>query len=277
MRTLRGNMHGVQSDCPHREKFGYGGDLVADSEMALYLFDMAAFYRKVVRDFADAARPNGGFTETAPFRGYRGQRLWRRQRSNWLGHGAPVVAYAALPVLRRESACSKSNTPAAQRWMALLESQAVDGLIDNGIGDHESLVEKDTAVSGTGFYYFNACLMEGLAKILGRTGDAARYAALAESIGGEFNQRLYHPETGAYGLAVPGEPGHCASLGPGAGRPDCKDARCAADGHRRYAPRTPEHGDLRHQVHAANAQPAWPPRTWPAASWTSETSPAGDI
>ena len=59
----------VQSDCPAREKFGYGGDIVGSSEMAILNFDMARLYAKTVRDFADAARPNGGITETAPYVG----------------------------------------------------------------------------------------------------------------------------------------------------------------------------------------------------------------
>ena len=41
------NMLSVQSDCPHREKLAYGGDLVADSPAALHFFDMSTFYKKV--------------------------------------------------------------------------------------------------------------------------------------------------------------------------------------------------------------------------------------
>src|ERR1022692_4728021 len=65
--TELSNLFSVESDCPHREKFGYGGDIVAAGEMAMLNFDMAAFYGKAVADLADAVRPNGGFTETAPF------------------------------------------------------------------------------------------------------------------------------------------------------------------------------------------------------------------
>jgi hypothetical protein len=46
------NMLSVQSDCPHREKLPYGGDLVADSPAALHFFDMSTFYKKV-RHFWD--------------------------------------------------------------------------------------------------------------------------------------------------------------------------------------------------------------------------------
>jgi alpha-L-rhamnosidase len=63
------NMMSLQSDCPHRERLGYGGDALMTGESFIYNFDMAAFYGKRVRDYADAQRSNGGFTETAPYVG----------------------------------------------------------------------------------------------------------------------------------------------------------------------------------------------------------------
>ena len=68
-RTFLSNIISVQSDCPHRERFGYGGDIAVTSEAFLMNFDMAAFYNKAVRDWQDAALPNGMLTDTAPFVG----------------------------------------------------------------------------------------------------------------------------------------------------------------------------------------------------------------
>jgi alpha-L-rhamnosidase len=45
-RTFLSNIMTVQSDCPHRERFGYGGDIVATSEAFMMNFDMAGFYVK---------------------------------------------------------------------------------------------------------------------------------------------------------------------------------------------------------------------------------------
>ena len=39
-RTFLSNLVSVQSDCPAREKFGYGGDINATSESYIYNFDM---------------------------------------------------------------------------------------------------------------------------------------------------------------------------------------------------------------------------------------------
>jgi alpha-L-rhamnosidase len=60
---------GIQSDCPGRERLGYGGDLQVSAEAAILQFDAANFYAKRVNDYADAARANGGLPETAPFIG----------------------------------------------------------------------------------------------------------------------------------------------------------------------------------------------------------------
>ena len=67
--TFLSNVFSVQSDCPGREKFGYGGDVVTTAEAFCYNYDMSNFYRKVVQDFANDARPNGGMTEIAPSTG----------------------------------------------------------------------------------------------------------------------------------------------------------------------------------------------------------------
>jgi alpha-L-rhamnosidase len=84
--TFDSNMMSIQSDCPHRERFGYGGDPLGCGEAGLSIYDWSAFYRKRVRDVHAAARvlpgkigdvngsaeyaPGGafgGFSETSPF------------------------------------------------------------------------------------------------------------------------------------------------------------------------------------------------------------------
>ena len=41
--ALNSNMLGTQTDCPHRERLQYGGDLVADSPAAMHFFDLSGF------------------------------------------------------------------------------------------------------------------------------------------------------------------------------------------------------------------------------------------
>ncbi len=87
--TLLSNLFIVQSDCPHWERFGYGGDIAATSEMAMLHFDMSRFYLKAVIDLEDAVRPNGGFTETAPYVGIADEG-WVEVPGRWGGESRTI-------------------------------------------------------------------------------------------------------------------------------------------------------------------------------------------
>ena len=63
-RTFLANLISVQSDCPAREKFGYGGDLNATSEYFIYNFDMQSIYRITIYDWVDAMN-DSIFVDTA--------------------------------------------------------------------------------------------------------------------------------------------------------------------------------------------------------------------
>ncbi len=195
--TELSNLLSVESDCPHREKFGYGGDMVAASEAAIFNFDMERFYAKAVQDLGDAVRSNGGFTETAPFVGIHDEGLG--------GDSGPVGWATAQPFLQWEMyqyygdlRLLAGQYPATKRWIGFLQTCAHDDLLDNGISDHESLEPKPRALTGTAFYYLNARLFAKIARALGKETDAAEASALAESIKAAFNRKFLKPGAGRY-------------------------------------------------------------------------------
>jgi alpha-L-rhamnosidase len=64
---------GIQVDCPHRERLGYGAEGQGGLPQAVYNFDAAAFYAKWARDFQDGQDPDSGLVYyTAPFRIHSG-------------------------------------------------------------------------------------------------------------------------------------------------------------------------------------------------------------
>lgn len=188
-RTLLSNLFSVQSDCPHREKFGYGGDIVASSDMAMLNFDMATLYSKVTHDMADAVRPNGGFTETSPYVGIADAGLGEGSGPIGWGTAHPLLQWQ-LYQYYGEKRLLEDEWERTTRWMALLDSNAKDLILDNGIGDHESLVPKSTAVSGTAFYYYNNILAARIADVLGHKIEAEQYRKKAEAIRDAFNSRF---------------------------------------------------------------------------------------
>jgi alpha-L-rhamnosidase len=195
--TELANLFSVQSDCPHREKFGYGGDIVASSEMAMFNFDMARFYAKAAQDLVDSVRPNGGFTETSPFVGISDEGLGEKSGPIGWGTAQPLLLwqlrqyYGERPLLEQQYEATK-------KWIALLHAQAEDGILDNGISDHESLAPKPRALTGTAFYYFNVKLFAQLANALGHAADAAEAERQAERIKTAFNHQFLKPGTGRY-------------------------------------------------------------------------------
>lgn len=195
--TQLSNLFSVQSDCPHREKFGYGGDIVATSEMAMLNFDMARFYAKAVSDLRDAVRPNGGFTETAPFVGIADEGLGAGSGPVEWGTAYPLLLWQ-LYQYYGDRRILETNYDALKRWIALLQSHAQQGILDNGISDHESLVPKPRALTGTGFYFLNVTLWERIARTLGHDADARQAAEQSRLISQAFQKRFLQAGTGRY-------------------------------------------------------------------------------
>ncbi len=199
--TELSNLFSVESDCPHREKFGYGGDIVAASEMAMFNFDMSRFYAKSVRDLGDAVRANHGFTETAPFVGIADESLGGKAGPIGWGSAQPFLQWQLYRYYGDKELLAE-NFELTKKWIAFLQSCAHEGILDNGISDHESLVPKPRAVTGTGFYYLNVKCFAQIARALGRTQEADEADALADTIKTAFNRKFLQPGTGRYDTAT---------------------------------------------------------------------------
>jgi len=200
-RTFISNLFSVQSDCPAREKFGYGGDIVAVSDAFIYNFDMAAFYSKVVRDFGDSAKKMGALTETAPYVGIADSGFGGAS-------GPPGWTMAHTLLIERlyryygDTKIIEEQYETGLKHLALLQSKAKDYIIDKGISDHESLVEKPTPITGTSFYFQNAKIMSRLSHLIGRENDSVRFASLASNIRNSFIKHFLKPGTGIINTGV---------------------------------------------------------------------------
>jgi len=199
--TFLSNLFSVQSDCPHRERFGYGGDMIPTAEAFMFNFDMAAFYSKIVSDYADAARPSGGMTETAPYVGIADDGFG--EGSGPIGWGiAHAFLQSKLFQYYGEQRIPAEQYEATRRYTEFLRSHAKEHIIDVGISDHESLDPKPVALTGTAFYYHQAELASQLAKLAGRAEDAQRYADLAAEIKKAFIEKFFNADSGRYDLGT---------------------------------------------------------------------------
>ena len=199
--TFLSNLFSVQSDCPAREKFQYGGDIVASSEMAIYNYDMATFYAKTVSDHRDARRADGWFTETAPFVGIAAENF--AEGAGPIGWGlAHPLLIAQLHQYYGDTRIVGEHFDAVRTWVDLLEQSSDDYIIDRCIGDHESLDPKPIELMATAQFYQAASLVAGFAELLGKSDDADHYQRLARLIRAAFVERFLEEGTGRFGIAT---------------------------------------------------------------------------
>jgi len=195
-RTFRSNLFSVQSDCPHRERFGYGGDIAATSESLIMNYDMANFYAKFVRDEQDSALPDGMLTDTAPFVGLQ-----------YCG-----IAWAmSHPLLQRQLYRYYGNRqlieeqyPVSRRWLDLVTKQYPDHIIKDGLNDHEGLDPAPSPVMLTPLYAATTSTVGELAQILGHTAEATQYQQLAADIRKTYSAKFWDASTGKVGPGTQG-------------------------------------------------------------------------
>ncbi len=189
--TFLSNLFSVQSDCPHRERMGYGGDIVATSEAVMDNFDMSNFYGKAVHDWSDSALGNGMFTDTAPFMGiqYCGV-VWAMAHPVLLTHLRRYYGNRALIDEQYE---------AAKRWLLLVEKQNPGAIVQEGLSDHESLAPAPSPEMVTPLYYQSAKLLAAMAHQLSRTADEAHFQRLADSIRKAYQAKFVDQASGKVG------------------------------------------------------------------------------
>ena len=199
--TFLSNLFGVQSDCPHRERFGYGGDIVPTCEAFMAHFDMSSFYPKVVRDFADSTLTPGALPMTAPHVGIGYAGLEEG--------GSPVGWSIAHPVLVRElyrwygdRRIVEQQYANARRWIDYVVDKSEGLVLEQGLSDHEGLAEKPVRVTSTAFFARGAELVAEFARVLGRDEEAARYAELAAGVRAAFADELVASDSGAIGVGT---------------------------------------------------------------------------
>ena len=206
-RTFRSNMQGVQSDCPARERFGYGGDLAATAESFILNYDMAEFYRKVVRDRCDMEALHGAFTSTSP--AVFPDRDLQAMRRGSFSMGWAVDVPIVIDLLLRyygDVETMREAYPSLRRFLANCAGAFDVNHVPPCIGDHEALEKADRVMTAQCHYHQFLRLTAKFARILGETADAGRFDATARELEGVFAAAArYVPAKGFVGNGRQGE------------------------------------------------------------------------
>ena len=199
--TFLSNVFSVQSDCPGREKMGYGADMVVTANAFMYNYDMSHFYAKTIKDFANEQRPEGGITEIAPSTGID---------DKGFGDGSgPIGWELAYPYLQKllydyygDKRIIEENYPSLVKQINFLQSKTVSGLLYWGIGDHEALDPKPEALTSAALYYHHILLAKEFAGILNKNGDSIKYNKLANRVKDLISNKFLIPGTGRFDNAT---------------------------------------------------------------------------
>ena len=199
---------GYLSDCPHRERLGYG-DAQASIESCVMNFDMARFYQKWLTDWRDVQKPDGYVPHTAPQGNGGGGPGWGAtlQQIAWRQY----LYYGDCRTLAE-------NYDASRRHVEALESRMKDGLLrplPNGgkwdfLGDWLAPSPAD-ASAGSNFasseedQFFNNCylvhLLDQLSRIavvLNHPEDAIAFSDRADTLRKKIQSTYYQPDKKYY-------------------------------------------------------------------------------
>ena len=197
--SLRANFLEVPTDCPQRdERMGWMGDAQIICRTAAWNRDVASFFNKWQRDIADTQLPDGGMPSVAP----HVATVEREGGPAWAD--ASVICPWTIYLCYGDTALLERHFDSLKRFVASLEKKSIklirshpdasgfpgygDWLALDGSGKTDGGTPKD--LIGTAFFAYSAQLVARIARVLGRTADAADHQRLFERVRRAFQRRF---------------------------------------------------------------------------------------
>ncbi|MET8980017.1 family 78 glycoside hydrolase catalytic domain [Streptomyces sp. NPDC004539] len=224
--SFRGNACDVPTDCPTRERAGFTGDWQIFAPTAGFLYDVAGFSVKWLRDLAADQWPDGRVPNWVPEPG-----LDRRSEDTYAyingsagwGDAAVLVPWETYQTYGDERVLAESYRSMV-RWVEFAATAAREGrhaervrlrpeaapheeyLWDAGFhwgewtepardGDVPFYLQ-DQGIVATAYLYRSAQLLSRAASVLGEDADAARYAAYAGRVLDAWRTEFVRPDGG---------------------------------------------------------------------------------
>ncbi len=181
--TFLNNLISVQSDCPARERFGYGGDLNATSETFIDNFIMHDFYRKTIYDWIDAMQ-DSIFIDTAPFVGIKYCGI------SW--ESAFLTTQYQLYQYYGDTAIINELYQKDLDWMKKVAGLHPAEIIDKGLSDHESLEKVPVQLIGSTHYLECARIMKRFAQFKHDDTNVRKFSELEKSLSRKLVERYWH-------------------------------------------------------------------------------------
>lgn len=204
----KGNFLDVPTDCPQRdERLGWTGDAQVFARTAAFNYDVAGFFTKWLGDLAADQYENGSIpfvipdALTKPDQPAAGSAAWA---------DAGVIIPWTMYLVYGDARLLERQYPSMTAWVGYMQERAGDDLIWDGdfhFGDWLAYATTDPSYPGattgkeliaTAFFAHSAGLVAQAARVLGKTDEADRYAALQDRVKAAF-QREFVTASGRVG------------------------------------------------------------------------------
>jgi alpha-L-rhamnosidase len=200
------NYRSIPTDCPQRdERQGWLGDRSGESLGETYLFDVAAFYAKWVRDMHDAQDADGRISDVSPA-------YWPLYNDNVTWPASFIMVTDHLYRQYDDLRVIEQNYPGMRKWITHMQTYLKDDLMPrDNYGDwcvppespelihsKDPSRKTDATVIGTTYFYRLLRLMETFATLLGKQDDANEYSQLAGKLLVAFNKTYFHAAENQY-------------------------------------------------------------------------------
>ena len=223
--SQRANMIEVPTDCPHREKAGWTGDIEAYIDTATFLQDVHLFMARWLGDLAADQRADGNVPSVIPLmKTYNVWPLRAMHGSAGWGDASTVVPWALYERYGDRSVLERQYQ-SMQAWVAFLDRRASRPArrlrrpqLAQGAGENSNVittgyhwgdwlapgrsaianigvnVRRPHALVATAFYARSVDLTRRAAEVLGLEADAHRYHALLGNIRDGFCASFVQPD-----------------------------------------------------------------------------------
>jgi alpha-L-rhamnosidase len=190
----RSNFVGVPTDCPQRdERLGWMGDAQVFWRTASYNMDLAAFSRKFAADMrgTQVGTPFYGIFSPGTVSPNAG---WA---AAWSDAGVIVPWTSWLQT--GDTTIIEQNWAAMTKYLDAILAENPGYLWKNdygsAFGDWLSPEGKtDEVLIATAYWAYDTTLMQQMARAMGRTAEADKYAQLFDKIRSAFQERFVHPD-----------------------------------------------------------------------------------
>ncbi len=199
--SLKGNVLDVPTDCPTREKSGFGGDIQVFIHTMLYLCDGYAFTRKWLRDYMAGQDENGNLRCISPSKVELDFMEKLMMGSPGWGDAIEILPdrlftrYNDLKIIQEcyESVKKWTNyftSRAGAKKEGNLDNPYKEFFVDSGFmwgewlepgSDPMNDLKNGDPEAATAFYSYAARKTSEFARLLGKTNDEKKYAEIAEN------------------------------------------------------------------------------------------------